>query len=158
MRRNNKETASYVQGLRSFNKLLPKTIKNILKKSGYNYLEIINNWDKLMGIDIAKVCYPKSIRKGPGSLNNTLTLTVKRGNEILIEYSKKKIIEKINSYFGYSFIDKIYLKSENSEAKKKKINNSLIRFSSKFEKEIKQIKNQKVKESFDKLIIVIKNG
>ena len=31
----------------------------------------------------------------------------RRGNEIDVEYSKKEIISKINSYFGYQLINEI---------------------------------------------------
>ena len=54
-----------------------------------------------------------------GDKNGTLVLAVKRGNEIDIEYSKKEIINKINSYFGYKLINEI--KNEN-------IKNSLSKF------------------------------
>ena len=50
-----------------------------------------------------------------GDTNGTLVLAVKRGNEITVEYSKKEIINKINSYFGYRLINEIRLKTFNSE-------------------------------------------
>jgi len=40
-KQNNKESKTYVQGLRSFGNTLPRGIKQILKKNGYNYSEII---------------------------------------------------------------------------------------------------------------------
>ena len=50
--------------------------------------------------NIAEFSYPKSIKMKKGKKWN-INLAVKRGNEIIIEYSKKEIIKKINSYFGY---------------------------------------------------------
>ena len=44
-KQNNKESKTYVQGLRSFGSVLPRGIKGILKKSGYNYSEIISKWN-----------------------------------------------------------------------------------------------------------------
>ena len=41
-KQNNKESKTYVQGLRPFGNTLPRGIKGILKKSGYNYSEIIS--------------------------------------------------------------------------------------------------------------------
>ena len=40
-KQNNKESKTYVQGLRPFGNTLPRGIKGVLKKSGYNYAEII---------------------------------------------------------------------------------------------------------------------
>jgi len=61
-KRNNKESKTYVQGLRSFGNTLPRGIKQILKKNGYNYSEIISKWNLLVGKDISNYCYPKSIK------------------------------------------------------------------------------------------------
>ena len=124
-KQNNKESKTYVQGLRSFGNTLPRSVKGILKKNGYNYSEIINKWNLLVGKDISSCSYPKSIKMTKGNANGTLLLAVKRGNEITVEYSKNEIINKINSYFGYQLINEIRLQSFNSENKKKKIKTAL---------------------------------
>ena len=93
-KRNNKESKTYVQGLRSFGNTLPRGLKGILKKSGYNYSEIISKWNLLVGIDIADCSYPKSIKMTKGNTNGTLLLAVERGSEINVEYSKKEIINE----------------------------------------------------------------
>ena len=128
-KRNNKESKTYVQGLRPFGNTLPRGLKGILKKNGYNYSEIISKWNLLMGKDISDCCYPKSIKITRGDKSGTLILSVERGNEINIEYSKKEIINKINSYFGYRLINEIRLKAVNSEIKKIKDKNTLKKFS-----------------------------
>jgi len=95
-KQNNKESKTYVQGLRPFGNTLPRGVKGILKKSGYNYSEIISKWNMLVGKDISSCSYPKSIKMTKGDTNGLLVLAVKRGNEITVEYSKKEIINKIN--------------------------------------------------------------
>ena len=121
-KRNNKESKTYVQGLRPFGNTLPRGIRGILKKNGYNYLEIISKWKLLVGDDISNFCYPKSIKMKHGDKNGILILAVERGNEITIEYSKKEIINKVNSYFGYKLINEIRLNTFNSVNKKKEKN------------------------------------
>ena len=112
-KQNNKEIRTYVQGLRSFGNTLPRSVKIILKKNGYNYSEIISKWNSLVGKDISNSCFPKSIKISRENKNGTLILYVERGNEIIAEYSKKEIIDKINSYFGYKLIDQIRLQTYN---------------------------------------------
>ena len=58
-KQNNKESKSYVQGLRIFGNTLPRGMRGILKKNGYNYSEIIKKWKILVGKDIANYSYPK---------------------------------------------------------------------------------------------------
>jgi len=117
-KQNNKESKTYVQGLRSFGNTLPRSVKSILKKNGYNYSEIISKWSLLVGKNISNCSYPKSIKMIKGNTDGILVLAVKRGNEINVEYSKKEIINKINSYFGYQLISEIRLKTFSAETKK----------------------------------------
>ena len=146
-KQNNKESKTYVQGLRPFGNTLPRGLKGILKKNGYNYSEIISKWSILVGKNIANCSYPKSIKMNKGNSKGTLILAVNRGDEINVEYSKKEIIQKINSHFGYKLIEEIKLKSINSEyfnPKNKEIKN---KFSKNFQNKIDKIENKSIRES-----------
>jgi len=156
-KQNNKESKTYVQGLRPFGNTLPRGLKGILKKNGYNYSEIISKWSILVGKDISNCAYPKSIKMKKGSSNGTLVLGIKRGDEIQIEYSKKEIIDKINSYFGYKLIDEIKLQTFSSGISKKKEKNRGKKFSSNFQEKINEIKNESIKNSLSQLLKAIKN-
>jgi len=156
-KQNNKEIRTYVQGLRSFGNTLPRSVKSILKKNGYNYSEIISKWDSLVGKDISNSCFPKSIKMSRENNNGTLILSVERGNEIIAEYSKKEIINKINSYFGYKLIDQIRLQTYNSKKEKEKKQNILSKSSKKFEKKINEIKNKNIRDSLSQLLDIVKN-
>ena len=156
-KQNNKETKSYVQGLRLFGNTLPRGIRGILRKNGYNYSEIITKWKILIEKDISDFSYPISIKMSKKDSRAILLIGVERGNEITLEYSKKDIINKINSYFGYNFISEIKLKSIGS-IKKKMINNNKnkIKFSKNFDRKINEISNEKIKKSLSDLLKVMK--
>ena len=151
-KQDNKQSKTYVQGLRPFGNILPKSVKSILKKNGYNYSEIMSKWSMLVGKDLSECCFPKSIKMKQGDLKCTLILAVKRGNEILIEDSKNEIMNKINSYFGYQLVNNIRLQTYNSEKKENKIKNKSINFSDKIIKKVLDIKSEKIKNSLSKLI------
>jgi hypothetical protein len=155
-KQNNKQTRTYVQGLRPLLNTLPRGVKGILKKNGYNYSEIINKWNLLVGKDISQYCFPKSIKIKKGSKKATLILGVERGNEINIEYSKNLIINKINSYFGYKFINEIRLTNINSKNTKRKENLKILPLK-KFEKNISLIKNKDIRNSLYKLLGILAN-
>jgi len=151
-KQNNKESKTYVQGLRPFGNTLPRGLKGILKKNGYNYSEIISKWNILVGKDIANCAYPKSIKMKKDNSNGTLILVVNRGDEINVEYSKKEIIQKINSHFGYKLIDEIKLKTFNSKyanPESKKIKN---KFNKNFQNKIDKIENKNIRESLSELL------
>jgi hypothetical protein len=156
-KQNNKEGKTYVQGLRSFGATLPRGVKGILKKNGYNYSEIISKWSMLVGKDISDCSYPQSIKMKKGDSNGTLVLGIKRGEEIHIEYSKKKIVDKINSYFGYKLIDEIKLQTFSSKVNKKKEKKIIGNFSKNLYEKINEIKSTSIKNSLSQLLKIIKN-
>ena len=147
-----------VQGLRSFRDTLPKNVKKIINKKGHIYSETLNNWKYIVGEELFKICYPKSFKNSNRFGVSTLMIMVKRGCEVEVEYSKKKIMDNMNSFFGHSVVEKlkfvsfdddqnILLKSGN----KKK--NVTIK---KYENSINNIKNDKLKKSLIELARVFK--
>ena len=88
--------------------------------------------------------------------NGTLILYVKRGNEINVEYSKKEIIDKINSYFGYKLINEIRLQTSNSANKNEIKENTLDKSSKKFREKINEIKNKDIRDSLSQLLDIAK--
>ena len=147
----------YIQGLRSFKDTLPKNVKKILNKKGYAYSEILNRWNYLVGNKISKVSYPKTFKPSGKNKPGTLLVSVQRGNEIDIEFSKNNIIEKINSYFGYKILNNIYLETFNKIEKGYKENKITISDTSKnkFYNTLKLLNNKKVKNSLIDLINLI---
>ena len=141
-----------IQGLRTVGNSLPKTLGKILKKGGHNYSSIINNWTELVGKNTSKICYPKSIKTNKELKDGMLTLNVSHGNQLDVEYSKKDIIDKINSFFGYKFIEqiKIVLIDEKISIKNKGSLSALK--NQKFDKKIDEIENLNLKKKLNNLI------
>ena len=108
--KNNNKPHTFIQGLRPFSSSIPKTLKKHLKKGGYNYSSIVDNWTKMVSKEISDTCYPVTVKMEKGMRDGTLILNVIHGKEIEVEYAKNDIIDKINSFFGYSLIKKVTLK------------------------------------------------
>ena len=108
--KDNNKLQNFIQGLRPFSSSIPKTLKKHLKKGGYNYSNIVDNWTKIVSKKISDSCYPITIKIGKEMMNGTLVLNVLHGKELEVEYSKKEIIDEINSFFGYDCITQINLK------------------------------------------------
>ena len=101
---NNSLTKKFIQGLRPLANTLPKQIKKIIKKNGFNFTSVVDNWTKIVGKEFSDHCYPINIKVLNNSNMLCLVLNVVHGKEIEIEYGKNNIIDKINLYFGYNFI------------------------------------------------------
>ena len=98
--KNNNKTHSYIQGLRPFSSSIPKTLKKHLRKGGYNYSNIVDNWTKMVSKEISDACYPTTVKIGKEMKGGILVLNVIHGKELDVEYKKNEIIDKINSFFG----------------------------------------------------------
>ena len=155
---NTKQRFKAIQGLRSFKDTLPKNIKKIIKKKGHIFSETLNNWKYLVGNDLFQICYPKSFKNSNKFGISTLHVMVKRGHEIDLEYSKKELIDKMNSFFGYSVVEKLkFISFDSAQTKFKKIeedNNSVT--NNKYTDRIKDIKNDKIKNSLLELTKIFK--
>ena len=149
----NKNNRKFIQGLRSFKDTLPRNIKRIIIKKGHIYSETLNNWKNIVGNEMFRVCYPKSFKSSNKINASCLTVMVKRGNEVEIEYSKNKIIDRINSYFGYKVVEKLKLISFDSEISNLKKEELSKKYSTnkKYTNKIINIKNDKVKKSLIEL-------
>ena len=108
--KNNNKIKTYIQGLRPFSSSIPKTLKKHLRKGGYNYSNIVDNWTKMVSKKISDACYPATVKMGKDMKDGNLVLNVIHGKEMEIEYEKKEIIDKINSFFGYNCIGHVTLK------------------------------------------------
>ena len=104
---NTKQRFNTIQGLRSLKDTLPRNIKKVINNRGQIYSETLNNWKLIAGESLFKVCYPKSFKNSNKFGVSTLLVMVKRGHEVDLEYSKKEIMNKMNSFFGYSVIEKL---------------------------------------------------
>ena len=131
---------------------MPHGLKKILRKGGYNFSNIVDNWSKMVGKDISNSCYPNTIKINKDMHNGLLVLNVIHGNELSIEYKKKEIIDKINTFFGYSCIKEIRLKIVQAQKKLKKENMKKKKKIRTYNNSIDNIKNDNLKSSLDKLI------
>tara|TARA_Y100000590_G_scaffold440131_1_gene565160 strand:- start:2093 stop:2596 length:504 start_codon:yes stop_codon:yes gene_type:complete len=147
---------------------VPKTIGDSLKKinrdisNKYGKIEylIIAKWPKIVGQFFANHSEPNKISRIPDGENDTgdviysnyLHINVSPVAAVEFQHFKDKIIDKINSYFGYKAISNIrlkqnfipkknYTKQQNSNK-----NISLDKF------EIKNINNKELEKSLVKLI------
>ena len=146
----NNKTNTFIQGLRPFSKSLPHGLKKLLKKGSYNFSNIVDNWVKMVGRELSNACYPSTVKMGKEMSNGILILNVIHGNEIMVEYNKQEIMDKINS-FGFKCIKEVKLKvvqEKKSFKKKLQLNESKLNYNNKLE----NIENKELKVTLSKLI------
>ena len=89
--------------------------------------------------EISDACYPITVKMKKDMKDGNLILNVIHGKELEVEYKKKEIIDKINSFFGYNCISQVTLKIVQDKIK---TNNKIL----------PKIKNfSKIKEKMNKV-------
>ena len=149
--KNNNKTKTFIQGLRPFSSSIPKTLRKHLKKGGYNFSNIVDNWTKIVSEKISDACYPITVKMGKEMKDGVLVLNVIHGREMEIEYQKNEIMDKINSFFGYNCISNVTLKIVSNKINKKKLFPKIQNFE-KIEEKMKNVKDNQLKRSLNNLL------
>ena len=101
---------------------------------------------------ISDACYPVTIKMGKDMKNGNLVLSVIHGKEMEVEYEKKDIMDKINSFFGYNCISQVTLKIvENTIKDNRKIFPKIKHFS-KIEEKMDKVNNSNLKSSLNNFL------
>ena len=143
---NTKQRYNSIQGLRSFKDTLPTKVKKIITKKGDVYSKTLDNWKYLVGEHLFKFCYPKYY-KNLHQKGRCLTIMVRRGYEVELEYSRNLIIDKINYYFGYNVVESISIKTFDKSLSKNEVKNNTSVTKNNYVKKISNVKNNKIKNS-----------
>ena len=149
--KNNNKSQTFIQGLRPFSSSIPKTLKKHLRKGGYNYSNIVDNWTKMVSKKIADACYPITVKMGKEMREGTLVLNVIHGKELEVEYEKNEIVDKINSFFGYKCISNVVLKIVQDTVKSNK-NFPKIKDFSKIEDKMSKVNDDTLKSSLNNFL------
>lgn len=92
--------------LQSVSSMLMPLAKKILGKRGFVEVDILTNWDHIVGEELAAFVQPQSIdfRRGEKT-NGVLKVAVPGGAFALeLQHRENSVIQKINAYFGYAAV------------------------------------------------------
>ena len=141
-----------MQGLRPFSNSIPKTLKKHLKKNGFNYSNIVDNWTRMVSKKISDACYPATVKIGKEMKDSTLILNVIHGKELEVEYEKNQIIDKINSFFGYKYISNVTLKIVQDKVVNNHKSFPKLKNINKIEEKINKVNDNQIKGSLNSLL------
>ena len=109
-----------LKGPQILSNLLPEEAKKMLKSRGFSELELLANWERIVGKKFAKLTIPVKLKTGKGSEKNNGKLLVKvdRSMAFAFEHEREKIIRKTNLFFGYDVINRVEIIQASIKIKK----------------------------------------
>lgn len=142
-------------------KTLSPITKKLFGKKGFMEIDILTNWDKIVGKELANYSFPQKIDfKREEKNNGVLLLQVPTGAFALeIKHRENFILEKINAYFGYKAVSQIKIVQnsaiplyEDTPVEKAPKPNLVTSEENAFIEDVSsKVKNQKLKEILIKL-------
>ena len=145
-------------GLKYLSNFFPSEAKKLLRKRGFFELELLKNWDQIIDAKYSKLTAPIRVKASNMQGDNktsTLFLKVDTSVGFAVQHDLTKIIKKINSFFGYTAIDKISIIQDKFTKKsiESNDNNELFQNTKTQNKSFDELKDYPtLKENFEKIV------
>lgn len=103
---------------RAAGSFVPKLTAKVFEKYGFHSAEIMTDWARIAGADVAQWSEPERIRwprtapaadeaEAQRQKGAILVLRVEPARALDIEYKSGEIVDRINRYFGYRAVDSL---------------------------------------------------
>ena len=106
------KSARFPYGPNEIGNSLMNVIKSFGKKYGFINSDILRDWEKIAGPDLANKILPVKLSFPMGQRQNgTLYVKIKNASfSSIIQYQFPTVIDRVNTYFGYSAITNVKIK------------------------------------------------
>lgn len=129
--------------LKPISSLLPDNVKKLIKNRPHGDLEKLkNSWAKIIGDDLAGKSEVQKIQKF--NSENSIFLKVSKEHLIDVDYSRDEMIEKINAYLGFKFVNKILINVKENY-KDPQISKKTLNFDKKLKNIVETIEDEELK-------------
>lgn len=98
----------HCKALESLGSIFKPLIKDFVSAEDFIEVDILLNWQYIIGGQIAAYCFPRKAKFNPRDNTRTLFVEVPAGGYALeMQHREEYMLEKINAYFGYKAIHKL---------------------------------------------------
>ncbi|MBP6985589.1 MAG: DUF721 domain-containing protein [Alphaproteobacteria bacterium] len=89
-------------------RLISKVVKPIMRQRGFYDVDILSEWENIIGAEWAKQTCPQKLSFNSHSRRSgILHILVSPGASVLIQHIQPMIIDRVNTYFGYEAIQRL---------------------------------------------------
>lgn len=145
-------------GSKKLNEVVHNITSKVYGKYGFLNGTIVQDWEKIVGVEYAASVYPEKIVFPAGKRNHG-TLTVKASSHstaLIFQHIHSYVIDRINMYYGYRAVDRIKVIVGKIEVPSHPVQEPVEIILSKTEEKaietlVENIDNQELKESLRSL-------
>ncbi len=107
------------KGFQSVAQLTPNALKQAGAKRGFAEARLLTHWNEIAGEALAAICRPIKVSYAgrTASLGATLVLAADGARGPEIDAQKPRIIERVNSYYGYRAVSRISIDQSRSPSR-----------------------------------------
>jgi hypothetical protein len=93
--------------METLTKYFNRLAQPVMGKHGFAQVDMLSQWDAIVGPDISAACVPSQIKKPRDGGAGTLVVKAWAGMALDVQYQVPQIIERVNRYFGYLAISAV---------------------------------------------------
>lgn len=95
------------QGM-NLGRVISQVVKPIMRKRGFYDVDIISDWENIVGPEWAKQTCPQKLNFNAHTRRSgTLHILVTPGASVLIQHIEPMIIDRVNTYFGFEAVNRL---------------------------------------------------
>ena len=85
----------------------PELVRRATEARGFAETRLLTHWEEIVGVDIAKIARPVSVKYGKGQFGATLTLLTTGANAPILKMEEEHIRARVNACYGYNAIGRM---------------------------------------------------
>jgi hypothetical protein len=86
----------------------------VFARFGHAYAELLRQWPALAGDALARISRPDRLRQAGRGGGSVLTLRVAPGHAVLVHHDAPRLVERINSAFGYQVVERLKILADDT--------------------------------------------
>jgi len=103
------------EGLATLTREVQAITRPILGQRGFAEIDILGSWEEMVGAELARGISPEKLSFEKNKRTNGTLFVRSAGGAFatLFEFQKQRVIERINSFFGYPAVSQIKIRQGN---------------------------------------------
>ena len=102
--------------MKALGDILHRTMAPVWRRHGGASAMLLRDWERIVGSEIAALARPAGLKPARKGGSGVLHLRIARAYIVILQHQTPDLIAKINAYFGYQAVERLFFKHENIDS------------------------------------------